>query len=56
MFVSELLEMPKSSLVMNKADDYRQTQEQRYLIERSIPALDYGKGCKLLLFKNKFGS
>ncbi|XP_033624300.1 MYCBP-associated protein-like isoform X2 [Asterias rubens] len=46
-YISKLLEMPKSSLVMNKADDYRQTQEQRYLIERSIPALDYGKGYRI---------
>ena len=31
---------------MNQAEEYRQTQEQRYLIDRAIPAVDYGKGCK----------
>ncbi|XP_022092227.1 MYCBP-associated protein-like [Acanthaster planci] len=32
---------------MNLGDDYRKTQEDRYLIERSIPAVDYGRGYRI---------
>jgi hypothetical protein len=31
---------------MNQADNYRAIQEDRYIIDRTIPAVDYGKGCK----------
>ena len=31
---------------MNQSDNYRQTQELRYIIDRTIPTIDYGKGCK----------
>ncbi|XP_038078337.1 MYCBP-associated protein-like [Patiria miniata] len=46
-FISKLLEKPVSSLVMNHGDDYRKVQEDRYLIERSIPAVDYGRGYRI---------
>ena len=45
----DLLQKPPETLVMNQAEEYRQTQEERYIIDRAIPAMDYGKGCKLKL-------
>ena len=42
----ELLNKSEDGLVMNQGDVYRQTQEQRYLVDRTIPFVDYGKGCK----------
>jgi len=41
-----LLSKPQDRLLMNQDDKYRAMQEKRKLIDRSIPALDYGKGCK----------
>jgi hypothetical protein len=35
-------------LAMNAADNYRKIQEERYILERTIPLTDYGKGCKIL--------
>lgn len=32
---------------MNQGDTYREKQESRYLIDRSIPAVDYGKGYRV---------
>ncbi|KAL5019985.1 hypothetical protein ScPMuIL_002877 [Solemya velum] len=32
---------------MNQADHYRKMQEDRYLIDRTIPAMDYGKGYRV---------
>jgi len=32
---------------MNQGDTYREKQELRYLIDRSIPAVDYGKGYRV---------
>lgn len=32
---------------MNEGDTYREKQELRYLIDRSIPAVDYGKGYRV---------
>lgn len=32
---------------MNQGDAYRKKQEARYLIDRSIPAVDYGKGFRI---------
>jgi hypothetical protein len=29
---------------MNAADNYRKIQEERYILERTIPLTDYGKG------------
>ncbi|XP_041076057.1 MYCBP-associated protein-like [Polyodon spathula] len=43
-FISSLLQKPVEKLVMNKSDNFRQTQEQRHVIDRSLPALHYGKG------------
>lgn len=34
-------------LVQNQGDIYRGKQELRYLIDRSIPAVDYGKGYRV---------
>lgn len=34
-------------LVMNQSEDYRETQEDRYAIDRSIPSMDYGKGYRV---------
>ena len=31
---------------MNQADNFRNVQEQRYLVDRAIPGVDYGKGCE----------
>ncbi|XP_072032494.1 MYCBP-associated protein-like isoform X2 [Amphiura filiformis] len=46
-YISKLLQKPVEALVMNKSEDYRKTQEDRYLIDRSIPAMDYGKGYRV---------
>ena len=46
----ELLNKPPEQLVMNQSDTYRQTQELRYLIDRTIPSMDYGKGCEYLQY------
>ncbi|XP_033896507.3 MYCBP-associated protein-like [Acipenser ruthenus] len=43
-FISSLLQKPVEKLVMNESDNFRQTQEQRDVIDRSLPALHYGKG------------
>ncbi|XP_071490212.1 MYCBP-associated protein-like [Diadema antillarum] len=46
-YISKLLQKPPEMLVMNQAEEFRETQEQRYLIDRSIPAVDYGKGYRV---------
>ncbi|RXM37447.1 MYCBP-associated protein [Acipenser ruthenus] len=43
-FISSLLQKPVEKLVMNESDNFRQTQEQRDVIDRSLPALHHGKG------------
>ena len=45
--LTDLLQKAPEDLVMNQADSYRGTQEERYLIDRTIPFVDYGKGCEL---------
>jgi len=35
-------------LAMNAAANYRRIQEDRYIIDRTIPSMDYGKGCKFV--------
>lgn len=45
--ISELLQKSPEDLAMNQADNYRAVQEDRYIVDRTIPAEDYGKGCKL---------
>ncbi|XP_077993073.1 MYCBP-associated protein-like isoform X1 [Glandiceps talaboti] len=46
-YISKLLQRAPEHLVMNQAEDYRKIQEERYLIDRSIPAVDYGKGYRV---------
>ncbi|XP_030841548.1 MYCBP-associated protein isoform X2 [Strongylocentrotus purpuratus] len=46
-YISNLLQKPPETLVMNQAEEYRQTQEERYIIDRAIPAMDYGKGYRV---------
>lgn len=46
-YLSRLLNKPISQLVMNQGDGFRKTQELRYLIDRTIPFIDNGKGCEL---------
>nr|KAG5692116.1 hypothetical protein BaRGS_014279 [Batillaria attramentaria] len=46
-YISKLLLKDQEDLVMNQAETYRQTQEERYLIERTIPFVDYGKGYRV---------
>ncbi|XP_053577978.1 LOW QUALITY PROTEIN: MYCBP-associated protein [Bombina bombina] len=38
------LNKPTSQLLMNVCEDVRRVQEEKYLIDRSIPAMEYGKG------------
>jgi hypothetical protein len=42
------LQKNPEDLAMNAADNYRKIQEERYILERTIPLTDYGKGCKIL--------
>uniref|UniRef100_A0A8C3TF78 MYCBP associated protein n=1 Tax=Chelydra serpentina TaxID=8475 RepID=A0A8C3TF78_CHESE len=42
--LSKFLQKPENELLMNLSEDYRRVQEERYLIDRSLPALHYGKG------------
>ncbi|XP_074657573.1 MYCBP-associated protein-like isoform X3 [Tubulanus polymorphus] len=46
-YISRLLQKPAESLVMNRGDSYRKVEEERYLIDRTIPAIDYGKGYRV---------
>ncbi|XP_059140041.1 MYCBP-associated protein-like isoform X2 [Physella acuta] len=45
--ISKLLQKPVEDLAMNQADNYRAIQEQRYLIDRTLPKVDYGKGYRI---------
>ncbi|KAK2157198.1 hypothetical protein LSH36_196g08021 [Paralvinella palmiformis] len=45
--LSKLLNKAPDQLVMNQADSYRKTQELRYIIDRTIPTIDYGKGYRV---------
>ncbi|XP_046857435.1 MYCBP-associated protein-like [Xenia sp. Carnegie-2017] len=42
--LAKLLKTTPEMLGMNQNEGYRRTQEERYLIERTIPSKDYGKG------------
>uniref|UniRef100_A0A8C4WHA0 MYCBP associated protein n=1 Tax=Gopherus evgoodei TaxID=1825980 RepID=A0A8C4WHA0_9SAUR len=42
-FPLHFLQKPENELLMNLSEDYRRVQEERYLIDRSLPALHYGK-------------
>ncbi|XP_071943244.1 MYCBP-associated protein-like isoform X2 [Antedon mediterranea] len=46
-YISKLLLKPADTLVMNQAKDYRETQEERYRLDRAIPAVQYGKGYRV---------
>ncbi|XP_021346742.1 MYCBP-associated protein-like isoform X3 [Mizuhopecten yessoensis] len=46
-YISNLLRKNPEDLAMNAADNYRKIQEERYIIDRTIPALDYGKGYRV---------
>jgi hypothetical protein len=37
-------------LVMNKADSARRFNETKTLIDRTLPLIQYGKGCMLKIF------
>ncbi|KAM9454834.1 MYCBP-associated protein [Clarias gariepinus] len=43
-FISNLLQKPVEDLLMNQANRFRETQEQRELISRGLPALYNGHG------------
>ncbi|NXE37215.1 MYBPP protein, partial [Ptilorrhoa leucosticta] len=45
--LGEILHKPEDELLMNVSDDYRQIQEERDLIDRSLPALFPGKGYRV---------
>ncbi|KAK6958793.1 MYCBP-associated protein-like isoform X1 [Biomphalaria glabrata] len=45
--ISNLLNKPLEELAMNQADNFRAIEEQRYLIEKAIPKIDYGKGYRV---------
>lgn len=42
-FLGEVLQKPENELLMSISEDYRQIQEERELIDRSLPALFPGK-------------
>ncbi|NXJ88333.1 MYBPP protein, partial [Corythaixoides concolor] len=43
-YLGEILQRPENELLMNVSEDYRQIQEERDIIDRSLPALLPGKG------------
>ncbi|KAM6050963.1 MYCBP-associated protein [Chlamydotis macqueenii] len=43
-YLGEILQRPENELLMSISEDYRQMQEERDLIDRSLPALLPGKG------------
>ncbi|KGL86125.1 MYCBP-associated protein, partial [Charadrius vociferus] len=45
-YLGEILQRPENELLMNTSEDYRQIQEERDLIDRYLPALLPGKGCR----------
>ncbi|CAG5114452.1 unnamed protein product, partial [Candidula unifasciata] len=46
-YISKLLQKAPENLAMNQSDNYRTIQEQRYLIDRTISKVDYGKGYRI---------
>lgn len=42
-FFIEILQRPENELLMSISEDYRQIQEERDIIDRSLPALLPGK-------------
>ena len=45
-FIAELLQKDPKDLAMNQSDNFRAIQEDRYIVDRTIPATGYGKGCE----------
>ncbi|NXE87622.1 MYBPP protein, partial [Menura novaehollandiae] len=45
--LGEVLQKPENELLMNMSENYRQIQEERDLIDRSLPALFPGKGYRV---------
>lgn len=45
--LSNVLNTSTDMLVMNQSEEYRETQENRYAIDRAIPSIDYGKGYRV---------
>lgn len=45
--LSNLLRTSTDMLVMNQSEEYRDIQENRYIIDRAIPSIDYGKGYRV---------
>ena len=45
--ISKLLNKAPGELVQSSADSYRARQEQRDVIDRAIPSIDYGKGYRV---------
>ncbi|NWW72985.1 MYBPP protein, partial [Climacteris rufus] len=45
--LGEILQKPENELLMNVSEDYRRIQEERDLIDRSLPALFPGKGYRV---------
>nr|XP_009941214.1 PREDICTED: MYCBP-associated protein [Opisthocomus hoazin] len=43
-YLGDILQRPENELLMSVSEDYRQIQEERDLIDRSLPALLPGKG------------
>ncbi|KAL8622323.1 hypothetical protein ACOMHN_043327 [Nucella lapillus] len=46
-YISKLLQKAPEDLAMNQADSYRKVQEDRYLIDRTLPFVDHGKGYRV---------
>ncbi|XP_045166517.2 MYCBP-associated protein-like isoform X4 [Mercenaria mercenaria] len=46
-YISKLLQKNPEDLAMNQADNYRTIQEDRYIVDRTIPAVGYGKGFRV---------
>lgn len=46
-YISKLLQKDPEDLTMNQSENYHKTQEERYIIDRTIPFMDYGKGYRV---------
>jgi len=46
-YLSNAVNMPPDMLLMNQDEDFRRKHEERTLIDRAIPAMDYGKGYRV---------
>ncbi|XP_039596131.1 MYCBP-associated protein isoform X2 [Polypterus senegalus] len=46
-YMSRALQKPVTELIMNKSENYRRIQEERHLIDRSLPRMLNGKGYRV---------